>query len=511
MKSKIKTKKYDYDIVLISPPSRMINHYRPPLALMYVGGYLQHKGLKVKIIDIPMKQIVRDKKFYENIDKELKKIEKQMISEFSHFKTKTVGITFYTPEYFEVFSLAEKFKQIDPDVKVIVGGIHPTFYPEEILTEKKSPIDFAVIGEGEITAYELVKAIINNDENFKDISGIAYFDKKNKKIVITSHRSLCENLDEISYPAYNLVDMDYYSNANPYAIRGCFLRSTYIMATRGCPSQCTFCVAKSLRSFNGGGKYTRVRSAKSLLEEIKFLKNEYKIDSFYFIDDLFTLNKENVLEFCRGIKKQGLNLLWGCSSKVSTLDEKIIKNMAFAGCIQMDFGVERGSNEALNLIKKGITVEMVEKIFFLCHKYKIRTFANFLVNLPKETEKDLADIIKLIKMLNSEIVSLNIFTPYPGTEIYQNHSYKFDKKEYPMLSNASSLVDKYPKKLKFADHDISLIDWAGKYSKIYNRIGNNLKFYVNIRYWKLLLKSPKKLNYLSQTGLLIREFINQKF
>ena len=85
------TENYDYDIVLISPPSRMINHYRPPLALMYVGGYLQHKGLRVKIIDVPMKQIIRDENFYKNIDSELKKIEKQMIKEFSKLKTKTVG------------------------------------------------------------------------------------------------------------------------------------------------------------------------------------------------------------------------------------------------------------------------------------------------------------------------------------------------------------------------------------------------------------------------------------
>ena len=219
--------------------------------------------------------------------------------------------------------------------------------------------------------------------------------------------------------------MDYYTNASPYAISGCFLRSMYIMATRGCPSQCTFCVAKNLKAYNGGGKYTRVRSASSLLNEIKELKEKYFIDSFYFIDDLFTINKENVLEFCRKFRQQHLNLLWGCSSKVSTLNEKIIKNMALAGCIQMDFGVERGSNEALNLIKKGITVEMIEKIFSLCRKYKVRTFANFLVNLPEETEKDLEDILKLIKRLNSEIVSLNIFTPYPGTEIYQNHGYKF--------------------------------------------------------------------------------------
>lgn len=498
-------------MVLVSPPSRMINHYRPPLALMYVGGYLRHMGLKVKIIDVPMKKVVRDKDFFDNIPKELKKIEKQMIKEFASVKTRTVGITFYTPEYFEVFSLAKKFKQIDPEVKVIVGGIHPTFYSDEILNEKKCPIDFAVIGEGEITAYELVKAIKNENKKYKDIPGIAYFDKSKSKVVVTKPRPLCENLDEISYPAYDLIDMDYYTNASPYAIRGCFLRSMYVMATRGCPSQCTFCVAKTLRAFNGGGRYTRIRSAKSLLKELKYLKESYGIDSFYFIDDLFTINKSNVIKFCRGMKRQKLNLLWGCSSKVSTLNEVVIRNMAKAGCVQMDFGIERGSNEALKLVKKGISIETIKKICALCHKYKIRIFANFLTNLPQETEKDLEDIIELIKKIKAEIVSLNIFTPYPGTEIYDNHPYKFKKSEYAMLSNAGGLVDKYPKKMRFAEHKINFIDWVSKNSRKYNSLVDNFKFYASPRYWKLILISSDRTNYLKQAGLLVQELINQKF
>ena len=99
MDSKITT----YDVVFVSPPSRMINHYRPPVGLLYIGGYLQKKRLNVKIIDVPMKNVVRNKVFYQNIDEELKKIERQMIDEFKGVKTKAVGIAFFTPEYFEVF------------------------------------------------------------------------------------------------------------------------------------------------------------------------------------------------------------------------------------------------------------------------------------------------------------------------------------------------------------------------------------------------------------------------
>ena len=499
----------NYDIVLVSPPSRMINHYRPPLSLMYVGGYLQHRGMRVKIIDIPMKNIVRNKEFFKNIDIELKKIENQMINEFKELNTNIVGITFYTPEYPEVFRLAKEFKKINPDVKIIVGGIHPTLYPEEILIEKNSPIDFAVIGEGEVTTFELVNCI-NSNGKFENVEGIAFLDKDSKKVIKTGLRKLESDLDQISYPAYNLIDMDYYTNAAPYAIRGCFLRSMYILASRGCPSSCTFCVAKKLRTFNLGKKCVRIRSSKAIAGEILELKKKYNIDSFYFIDDLFTIDKKNVSEFCSEFKNKKLNLLWGCSSKVSTLNENVIKNMADAGCIQIDFGVERGSDKALRFVKKGISLKMIKNVFQLCHKYKIRTFANILVNVPSETEEDLKDIINLLNVLNSEVVSINIFTPYPGTEIYDNSTYKFSKEEYAMLISSTKLIYTYPEKLKFSSHNVNLLDWTRKYQNKYNGIWNNLKFYLSLKYIKILFKSKNKRNYIQNIFLLIREAINQK-
>lgn len=500
-----------YDVVLVSPPSRMINHYRPPLALLYLAGYLRYKGMKVKIIDIPMKEVIRNKEFYKNINHRLKNIEKEMIKEFKKIKTRTVGITFYTPEYSEVFSLAKAYKKIDPKIKIITGGIHPTLFPEEILEDKSHLIDFTVIGEGEITLYELVKAIKEDKKNYQGIDGIAYCHKKTGKIIKTNLRLLHKNLDEISYPAYDLIDMDYYTNASPYAIRGCFLRSMYLLATRGCPSQCTFCVAKNLKQHNGGGQYVRTRSAKNLVDELIMLKAKYKIDSFYFIDDLFTINKKNVVKFCQLLSKQQLNLLWGCSSKVSTIDENVIKNMSKAGCIQIDFGVERGSDEALKIIKKGINLSIIKKTFYLCHRYGIRTFANFLVNLPGETKKDLLDIINLMDKLNSEIVSLNIFTPYPGTEIYNTASFKFTKKEYSLLTNAPALIDSCPKKFKFAKHNINLLKWTSKYHKTHNKLSNNLRFYFDKKYLLALMHSQNKINYLNQSIILIKELINQKF
>ena len=477
---------------------------------MYVGGYLTRMGLRVKIIDIPIEKQVRDKQFFNNIDLTIKNIHNRMIDEFKKLTTKIVGISCYTPEYFEVLELAKDIREVNSSCKIITGGIHPTLYPKDFFDNNEHLIDICVIGEGEVTTYELIENLLGrSNKTLSQIKGIAYRQEGSRNIITTESRKAAVNLDEISYPDYSLIDTRYYSNANPYAIRGVFLRSMYLSATRGCPSQCTFCVAKKLRQFFGTG---RMRSASGLIKELKFLKAEYSIDSFYLVDDLFTVNKKNVTEFCRAFGKEHLGLIWGCSSKVSTLNEEMLKVMSEAGCVQIDFGVERGSDAALDIARKGQSIDMIKNIFYLCHKYGIRTFANMLVNLPQEKEEDLNDIIRLLNVIKPQVTSINIFTPYPGTEIYENAGYKFLKEEFSDLSkDVTKLIKTKPEKFKFSDHNIDLGQWVRIYSKRYNCVLPNLRFYFTWKYWKTILKSQKKLNYLSQFNLLIREFINQKF
>jgi len=500
----------NFDIVLFSPPSRMINHYRPPVCLLYIGGYLARKGLRVKIIDVPLEKQIRDKEFFNNIGPTLENVHNRMLDEFKKLNTGIVGISCYTPEYSEVVKLARDIRKINSVCKIIVGGIHPTFYPEHFFDADEGLVDVCVIGEGEITAFEVVENLLGRSKKtLSQIQGIAYREEGQKGFVTAQMREPSGDLDAISLPDYSLIDMRYYTNANPYAIRGVFLRSMYLLATRGCPSQCTFCVAKKLRRFFGTG---RVRSANSLINELKLLKSNYAIDSFYFVDDLFTIDKENVKEFCRALRQERLGLIWGCSSKVPTLNEEVLKVMSRAGCVQIDFGVERGSDAALKLLRKGQNIDMVKNIFCLCHKYGIRTFANMLVNLPSEKEEDLNDILHLLDVIRPEVTSINIFTPYPGAEIYENSGYRFSKDEFSTLSgDVTRLIKMHPGKFKFSEHSIELGDWVRKYSKRYNRIFPNLKFYFTRRYWMAILNSKRKLNYLSQLGLLIREFINQKF
>lgn len=344
------------DVVLLAPPSRSDNHYRPPFSLLYVAGYYRSKGMSVKIADFPLEEQIRDRKFWRNRDAMLSECKAKMLNEVVIHNPKLVGISCYSTELDEVKDLIKGIRSIS-NAKISVGGIHPTLRPQ----------DFEGIAD------EVIQGRLDNN---------------------------CA--------CYDLVDMKHYSTPNIYAIRGVLRKTAQVLSGFGCPNQCTFCVASTLRYFFKG----EVKTPQGLANEILTLKKKYNINAFYIIDDLFTLNKHKVREFCSLIKE--LKLVWGCNSRVNTLDEATAKAMSNAGCIQLDFGVERGSDEALKRLKKGITVNQIKEAFRLCHKYKIRTFANFLVNIPNETPQDWYDIEKLIKEIKPTITCINVYTYYEG-------------------------------------------------------------------------------------------------
>lgn len=497
-------------VCLTSPPSRSFNHFRPPLALLYLAGYLEKNGIKTEIVDITLEKQTRDLKLQKAKNILLKKIQKKILEKIKAISPFVVGITCYSPEYYEVLNLARQIKKINKKITIVVGGIHPTLYPQDFIFAK-SNIDAAVIGEGEITLCKLIRNF-DDKKKWPKIKSLVFFDEKLKKTIITPPRPPCPNLDTIAKPAYYKINMEYYTVANPYAIRGVFTRSMYLLSSRDCPSACTFCVSKKLREISGPSWTCRLRSPANLLAEILALKKDYHIDSFYFIDDLFTQNKKNVIEFCDLLKNSRCGLLWGCSSKVTTVDFSLLEKMKEAGCIQIDFGVERGSDKALALIKKGITIEKIKQVFADCRTLGIRTFANFLVNLPQETENDLEDIISLLDIIKPTIVSLNIFTPYPGTEIFESHKQKFTKTDYPdMLEDPCELIEKQPLKYKFSLHHINLADWTFQNSKKYNKIAPTLFFHLSPTYLKNFFKSQRMMNYFKMTTQLAREFIYQKY
>jgi len=242
------------------------------------------------------------------------------------------------------------------------------------------------------------------------------------------------------------------------------------------------------------------------------LREQYLIDAFYFIDDLFTLKKDNVKQFCGLLCSEKLNIVWGCSSKVNTVDLPTLTMMRDAGCVQIDFGVEKGSDQALARLKKGITTQQIKATFSHCRSLGIRTFANILINTPGETSEDLNDICTLLDEIRANVVSINIFTPYPGCEIYDGSGTDLNREQYAwLMRNPADLVAEMPARFRFAAHDVDIREWARSKMKQYNLVRRNVSVFFDARYLYSLIHSRRKSNYMCQLVLLFREFCNQRF
>lgn len=493
------------DICFFSPITRIHNHYTPPFNLMSLSSYLEGRGISTHIIDLN-----KDCPVFELDEEKIIQLRNKIIDEVLSMKPLIIGIPCFSSELKEVIEISRVIKTKHENVKIIVGQIHPTLFPEEFFFES-SPIDYAVVGEGEITTFELVNSIKNGNENMEEIDGLVYFNKKNNALIKTKPRSLIENLDDLPFPAYDKVNMWYYTKPNVYKIRGIFISSTLIHTTRGCPYNCTFCVSSNLRKKTGPGKYARMRSAKNIADEIEFLMKNYKIDSFFPIDDDFLVDKKRIMQFCDELEKRKINLPWGCGARVTDVSEDLLKRMKRAGCVQLDFGVESGSDEMLKRVKKNITVEQTKKAFVLCRKYGIRTFSNVLFNLPEETEDDLDKTLKLLDEIKSTVTAFNIFVPYIGTEIYNKCNVNLSIEEYSKLTFSAGTIPATTTDPRFIfhKHNVNLIKFCEKNTKKYNSIVRALSTLFSKWYLMQILRSSRKYEYFKEIKNLLKEVLTR--
>lgn len=460
------------DVSLVSPVSRA-NSQIPPLSLMYIAAYLEKHKIKTNIIDAksdPYKLFdVREKRIVAN----------KIIKKIKECEPKIIGITCMCTEVNEVLQLSKSLNQKHDSV-IVVGGVQPTLCPHDFLY-KKSPVDYVVMGEGEETMLELAQKIISN-QDVTHIKGIAYF---KEKLIVTEPRPFIKNLDDLPFPAYELVDMDYYLRPNIRSIRPIFLSQFSVFAGRGCPYNCRFCATIFWK------RTVRLRSYKNVVDEIEYLVKKYSIDGVYITDDTFAINRERLLSFCSELKRRKLDIIWGCQTRVHLIKEDLVKAMKAAGCIQMEFGVESGSQKMLDNLNKGITVKQIKEAFKLCQKYKIRTYANIMFNTIDETEDDVKKTLDLCKEIKADVYGFAIMTPYPKTDIYNNIK-PLTVDEYSLYDDAISVL--HPR-FKFAKHDINLEKLLKELFKEYRAYRSTISSFSNLKYIQKLIRSKRKKEY----------------
>ena len=321
-----------------------------------------------------------------------------------------VGISFGTQIRFSAFDLAKLVKNNFPKTLVVVGGPHPTLTAQDTL-ENIPEIDIVVRGEGELSFLNLVKAI-DKGEDLINIKGISFKNKKGE-IVHNVNEAPIQNLDSLPLPARDLLPMEKYDQITALSKKRC----TNIMTSRGCPYHCVYCSTSEQ-----WGHAIRHRSAKNVVDEIELiLKNYPFFEGIRFFDDVFTMDKQRVIDICREILRRKLNFVWECEARVNTIDEEIVREMKKAGCEFIDLGIESGSNRILKNIKKSITVEQAIEAVKTIKKAGIGLKVFFMHGLPGETYEDIKKTVFLSRHLFYDLkvegTTQGISIIYPGTSL----------------------------------------------------------------------------------------------
>jgi len=381
--------KSNYKIVLINPRIESYSSTLPPLGLLYIASVLERDGFLVQLFDI-----------YPYDDRDIPLL--------LNANPDVIGMTILTDYWERAVFISNIINKHLPGSTFIIGGVHVTALPEESMT--KIGADIGVLGEGELTMLDLCRKL-QSGTDWHDTKGII-FRNNAKTFVKTDPMPYIDDLDSLPHPARHLLDFNKYL-VPPGIIRGQWSeRSTTIMTSRGCPFQCIWCGSNC--TF---GRKVRYRGVNNVIDEIKLLISKYRIDTIWFVDDTFTLNKKRVIEFCNSVIKNNIQFKWGCQAHIKTADEEMFRSMKKAGCVQLDFGVESGSNRVLRSLNKNSDADSIKKAFQICKKIGMRTAATFIFGSPSEKEEDVEATLRLAKEIYPNFVSSFFITPYPGTAL----------------------------------------------------------------------------------------------
>lgn len=381
-------------VLFVNPPQtaskyKFMGVIAPPLGIAYMAGVLQENNIDVEILDASAE------------DMDFKDVEKELLKR----KPDLVALTALTPTIGRALETAQVVKETLPDSIVVMGGYHPTFNFIETLEDEN--VDIVIRGEGEYIMLNLVQAL-ENQSSLHDVKGIVFEDKNSKEIVVNPEAPLIQDLDELPFPALNLLPM------KKYRLLDMDTHMTTMITTRGCPMQCSFCSSAAMH-----GKKIRERSVKNIVDEIEYLNTNYDIDTIAFMDDTFTLKKRKVMAICDEILKRNIEIMWGCTSRVDTLDEKLLKKMKEAGCITIFIGVESADQQQLDNMCKNTTIAKIENAFKIAHKLKIRTIASVALGMPGDTKEIMNKTVKFVHKLKPNYAIYSLATPYPGTRFYK--------------------------------------------------------------------------------------------
>lgn len=470
------------DICLVSMPklgrarSTIVPHW-----ILWLAGYVERKGYSVDVVDVK-----RDVNSVDS-EKEENDVFQETVERAVASGPLFVGLSAFTEDYLYTMKLAGEIKR-KCSAKIVVGGIHASVAPEDFLVREDSPVDVAVIGDGEVPLTRLIEAEKRGAIPWEEIEGLVF--RKNGAVVRNRPQSAEPALDDMPIHPYHKLDMRFYLQPQQFLLRSIYLSGVHIFTARGCPYGCTFCA--------NSRKKVRFRPLASVIEELRFLRETYSIDGFYIHDDTFTIKNDRVLEFCDMLMGLKDRFVWGMEGRVNQFPDDLFRALKRSGCMQIDFGVESGSQESLDRMKKGITISDTEEVFRRCRSEGIRTYANILINTPQEKEEDVRKTVDLMEKIKATTYGICVTTPYPGTKIYDDYvKPPLTVEEYRLYNDNRTYVSIVDPRFRLAAHDLNIEELSARLGRRFMINRGWHIFSLQRSYLIAILKSKRRGQYIS--------------
>lgn len=354
----------------------------PPFGALYIAAALEGAGHEVEIRKIDPFQMAYD------------------LSSFD-----AVAFSVSASATFNLFLECRASSTIREDALLMAGGVHANLLPEQTLRDLG--VHVVGIGEGEDTVVEILEHF--EDHDFSTISGVGYLDADGR-FVTTPRRMIAKNIDRFPLPARHLIPADDFVMND--RMSNTDIRMTHIMPGRGCPFPCRYCASAQTR--------VQYRSGEDIGRELRHLIDEYGIKGFAVVGNDFILSKVNVADICGAIK--ALDLHWATLTRVDRVDPEILRQMAEAGCYELEYGVESGSQRILDLMDKRATVDQVRYALGQADDHGIKNKVFLVHGFPGEDMDSTEETMRLLDEVGDKIerVSLFRFVPLPGTFVYNN-------------------------------------------------------------------------------------------
>lgn len=409
----------------------------PPLGLAYIGGALKQAGYPFTVIDTVAAAPTTHTKYLRGFLIGLRFGE---ILERIPADAAVIGITaVFTHEWPTVVALIERIKAAYPDKRIVLGGEHVTSMPEFCLATSRA--DFVVMGEGEETIVELASALERGDD-LSSVDGIAY--RIGTEVRVNRRRSRRLDVDDIPWPAWEAFDLKTYHDQR-------FFNGLYsphltvpILATRGCPYQCTYCSAPNMWT-----PRWIPRDYRKVVDEIEYYVKTYGARNFPFQDLTAIVRRDWIVGFCREILDRGLDITWQLPSgtRSEAIDDEVAQLLRRSGMISMAYAPESGSETTRRLIKKKMHAERLFESIRAAARAELNVGCLMVIGFPHDRLEHLEETLPFAERLAEEGVedmNVTFYMALPGTELFY-HLYDagkivIDRKYFTHMLAGTSIV-----------------------------------------------------------------------